>query len=308
MRKIAMFTAALALVGVAAAQNANPPQSNPPSSHISKYVWVETSQVNNAKADAYNRVARQYREAAARTSPDVRWLAARSITGDSNEVTYITFADSLAAIDRTLKAFDDMQRDLTVRNASFATEAAESERGSSAELAKYRDDISYNPEAIDGPQVTRWRVTTFRLKPGYASDFEELEKQVIELHRKAQDNAHWIAYQIIGGAEGPAFVMVTPLRSLADLDQEDTPAAKEVFSPIVKHQLSSIVKEAVRSISTKFLAADPSLSRPPETYIAANPDFWNPKEETTTASARSSRKSRKSATEPAGQRKEENPR
>ncbi len=48
---------------------------------------------------------------------------------------------------------------------------------------------------------------------------------------------------------------------------------------MVRKQLDGMLKEAAVSETSELFVIDPALSNPPESYIAANPDFWNVKQE-----------------------------
>jgi hypothetical protein len=241
-------------------------------------------------------MVREYKEAAASTKPDMYWLAGTNITGDEREVTFLTFHDSFASVEKSLGAFESIERAVHMKDASFDREAAESEQASHSALFKLRDDLSYNPTKVDPAHTTRWRVLVVGLKPGRATAFAELAKERIELYKKGNLDEHWIAYQSMSGP--PAIVFVTALRSLADLDADQSEARKAIFTPSVQRQHDAVVQETVAYTEINYVAVRPEMSRPAPALVAANPDFWTVKEAATVVAGKKTRKA-KGAAEPA---------
>ena len=171
----------------------------------------------------------QYREATTSTAPEVYWIAGTPITGDSDRVTFVTFHDNMASVERTITAFEKIEQAITLKNASFTTQAAEAEAGSHWALAEYSKELSYRPDMVPMANTTWWASSLFNLKPGCEYEFADVVKQVTDLHKKAGDNEHWTAYEIRGGYPEPSVLFVTPVRSLADMDQGPPAAAKELF-------------------------------------------------------------------------------
>lgn len=286
MRKLAALgLLCVLLVGLTAVAG-----ENPYAGKIAKYVWVEQDQVAIGKEVVFTKVVKQFRDAAASTNANVHWIAGTPIAGDGTQALFVTFHESYASIEDTMAAFEKVGREITVKNANFAGEIAESERSSHFFLQEFRPDLSLKPDKVDPALAKRWQITTFRLKPGAGTTFTDLVKEVIELHKKANDNAYWIAYQTLAGAPGPSFTFVTPLRSLADLDQDDSAAMKALLTTVVRRQLDATVKETVASIETTIYAARPELSHPTSQMVAANPDFWTVKEPAPAVTAKKGKK------------------
>lgn len=246
----------------------------------SKYIWYESAKINSGKYELFNKVIAEYREATTTTAPEVYWIAGTPITGDSDRVTFVTFHDNLASLEKTITAFEKVEQAITLKNASFATQAAEAEAGSRWALAEYSKELSYRADMVPMANTTWWASSLFNLKPGCEYEFADVVKQVTDLHKKAGDNEHWTAYEIRAGYPEPSVLFVTTLRSLADLDQEPPAAAKELFeSAPMRQMFQRIGKECIAHIESTYSRVDPKLSRVPQSLIAANPDFWTIKEE-----------------------------
>ena len=98
------------------------------------------------------------------------------------------------------------------------------------------------------------------------------------MHDKAGDHAPSFVYWVIAGEPSPAFVLVTPLKTLADLDEPPSPAFQELYTPLFKEHVFHTIKNTVAALGTTIYMLDPRLSLPPKNYVAENPGFWQVKE------------------------------
>ncbi len=263
----------------------------------SKYVWYGTEKVNSGKFPVYTKVLSQFRDAVNTAAPEVEWIAGSPITGDSDRITYVTFHENLASIDKMMKAMDKVNQ-ILLTNTSMSAQQAESSAGSHWVLAEYNKEISYRPDMVPISHTSWWVSELVGLKPGCDDELKDVAKQVIDLHKKAGDNEHWIAYNIRAGYPEPSVLFVEPMRSLADGDEEPPASAKEVFgNPMVKQAFSKFDRECVTHVETTYTRVEPGLSRASKSLVAANPDFWTIKEETPVVATKS--KPKKSVVQPA---------
>ncbi len=281
-------------------------QGQTTASEPSKYVWWLTEQIASGKYELYGKVLAQYRDATTATAPDTYWIAAMPITGDSGRVTYVTFHDNMASVEKMIIAFEKVDQAAAAKNTSFTAQAAEATAaGSHWALAEYNKEFSYRPDMVPVANTLWWASSVFNLKPGCEYEFGDVVKQVADLHKKAGDNEHWIAYNIRAGYPEPSVLFVTTLRSLAELDQEPSAATKELFeSAPMKQMLQKIGKECISHIESNYSRVDPKLSRVSQQTIAANPDFWTIKEEAPAVAAKKG-KAKKEAVVPAALKEKE---
>jgi hypothetical protein len=271
----------------------------------SKYIWYETAKINSGKYELFNKLVAQYRDATTSTAPDVYWITGSPITGESDRVTLVTFHDNMASIEKTMTAFEKVEQALTLKNASFYSQAAEAEAGSHWALAEYSKELSYRPDMVPMANTAWWSSSLLNLKPGCEYEFADVVKQVADLHKKAGDNEHWTAYEIRAGYPEPSVLFVTTMRSLADMDQEPPAGAKELFeSAPMRQMFQKIGKECIAHIESTYSRVQPNLSRAPQSLIAANPDFWTIKEEAPAVATKKG-KAKKEAVVPAAIKEKE---
>ena len=193
-----------------------------------------------------------------------------------------------------MSAMDKAGQAAMAKNANWEQEDAEASGGSVMQLAKYNQELSLRPEAVSLADTAYWMSEKFELRPGCGHQFNEAVKAVMELHKKAGDNEHWLTYNVISGPSLPAVSFVVPMKSLAEQDEEPPAAAKEIFqSAPVQNMLSSISKECVAHVSARYYKVQPSLSRPMPSLVTANPGFWTVKEETVSAAPMKKSKKKK---------------
>ena len=273
---VAIVLAALCICGSLAAQEN--------SSKTAKYVYYEDAKVNSGKYRVFAKTVGEFRDAVASTAPDSYWIVGSPMTGDTSTFVFVTFQDSMAGVEKFASSIGKAGQAVMAKDANYEQESAESDGGSTLGIAKYNDEISYRPDMVPLAETAYWSSETISLRPGCGHDFTEAAKQVIELHKKAGDNDHWIAYDIMTGPSLPAVLFVQPMKSLADEDQEPPAAAKEIFqSPMVRNMLSHISRECIMHVSSAYFKVEPSLSRPMPALVSANPSFWTVKQETVSA-------------------------
>jgi hypothetical protein len=100
-------------------------------------------------------------------------------------------------------------------------------------------------------------------------------KQEIELRRNSNNGDHWIAYEVLAGGPGNTLFMVTPVKSLADLEEDYDEALRKVMSPETMQQFQGWIRQAVTGYEVNFEGISPEWSRPTQSVVAANPEFWN---------------------------------
>ncbi|MGH9603936.1 MAG: hypothetical protein ACRD24_16275, partial [Terriglobales bacterium] len=270
--------------------------------NVPKLLRITHHEVKPGKMNAYDNLVRQVRQAATAGGANYNWIAARPITGNGNQTVFLNFADNYAQIEQSMTSFYKAA-DATFKSAEFNTTVADSQAGAEGIVASLREDLSYRPEKLDIANARTWEVSILRLKPGTEMDFADMEKESIELHKRGNIDEHWVTYQVEYGTQGPAFIFIKALRSLADLDTDRKEAHKAVFTPAIRRRFSETAKSSIVSEKSTLLNVRPEISRPSEALVAANPDFWTVKEPETAVAAKG-KKSKTAGVQPAAMKSE----
>jgi hypothetical protein len=129
-------------------------------------------------------------------------------------------------------------------------------------------------------------VTTYRVKPGHVPDWIEYVTSLNAAREKA--GAGWLTaatYQSQVGAPAGTFVSFRPLRSLAELDDDNakgTERQKAIDAALGGEQAVKMRRALVAEIlldapTTNVYVLNRDTSRPSDQFAAFNPDFWKPK-------------------------------
>ncbi len=259
---------------------------------IPKFILMETDQVNVGQEASFNHSSLQVKHAAASACADCYYLAFSAVTGAAGRVTFVTFENSWAEIQKAMADFQRIHKEALRRAANFASKMGQAQSGRRFVIAQFSPGMSLNPDKIDAAQITMWRVTSFQLKPAMNTPFAELTRETADLHKKANDNAQWLAYTIVAGEPGPKVIFLRPLQNLAELDQPESPEFIALMTPDMRKHFNEVMAQTEAANETNLYIADPALSRPPQEYLSANPGFWVVKEP---ASAQTGKKAKKAA-------------
>jgi hypothetical protein len=257
--------------------------------NVPKLIRLSKYEIKMGKIGEYANLNQQVRQALNNGNASYHYVAATPIAGTGGLVEIVSFYENYGQIETAMKSFAQNTGAL-MKNAEFNRGASDAIQGTHGIIAKFRPDLSYNPQKLDLANATSWELSFVRLKPGYSRDFEDLEKQSIELHQKGSIDEHWVVYQVEYGAQTPSFLFLRALKSLADLDVDRKAAHEAVFTEAVRRQFSRTFKDAGDFEQSTILTVRPDLSRPPQTLVAANPSFWTVQEKAPAVAAKTTRK------------------
>jgi hypothetical protein len=283
---VALVLAVACFCGWAVAQQGAPAVNAGATEKPAKYVYYEDVKVTSGRMRQFVQETGQIRQAASSASSDAYWFAGSHVTGDGNDVVFVTFQPTMAAVEKFDENISKVASAAMTKNASLAEQSGASQAGANLGLAEYSDELALRPELVPPGSMHFWQTTAYQLRPGCSDEFKDVVKQVAEMHKKADDNAHWLAYEVLAGGQVPTFLLVRPMKSLAEQDEEPPAAAKEMFQARpFQHMTSAFSKECVAHVERNIYKVEPGLSRPAQSMVAASPEFWNVKEENASAVA-----------------------
>jgi hypothetical protein len=211
-------------------------------------------------------------EAASKAGP--HYVAAVSLSGPSQAIflySYPSFADMEVA-------HKAMMADSTLSAALDRASVADGDLLSHTDATTWvrRDDLSLNSGFRVGSRF--YEMSTFTVRPGHGKEWDELVKMVIEGYKKVPD-VHWGAYEEAYGAPGNRFLVITTVKSAADLDAEF--AQDKQFIAAMGDEgmkkMEQLEAACVEARQTNLFVIDPKMSHPTDVMLKADPDFWNGK-------------------------------
>lgn len=146
-------------------------------------------------------------------------------------------------------------------------------------LYAYRDDLSL-AAPVDIPNMRYMEITIFNIRPGHDKDWEDLVKLYTTAMKKVP-HAHWATFQKMYGAQtsGTRYIAVVPMKSLAEVDQEilDGSAMAKSTSPDDLKKMNELSAAAIESTESNLVSFNPKMSYVPDSWLKADPAFWNQK-------------------------------
>jgi hypothetical protein len=139
----------------------------------------------------------------------------------------------------------------------------------------YREDQSLNaPVKIE--DMRYFELTIFKVKPGHQKDWSDL----VKLYQKAYEGkqgVHWATFEKMYGTEsGSRYLVATPMRSLAEVDQEllsDKSVMGSMSGDDLK-KLGELTAASIDSVESSIFAVSPKMSYVPDSWMKSDPAFW----------------------------------
>lgn len=203
------------------------------------------------------------------------YLAMIAVSG-TPRVVFFNGYDSFAAAQKNHEA---MQKDASLM---AALQSAFSDDGKLLQsryssVFVYRDDLSLRAP-VKIPDMRFFEITIFDIRSGHRHDWSELSKVYMQAWSKVPD-AHWATFEEEYGPHGDRYIVVSPLKSLADVDQElmDDEKMEANLSADDKKKMADLTAAAIESEQSNLFAISPEMSYVPDSWKEASPDFWGKK-------------------------------
>jgi hypothetical protein len=211
---------------------------------------------------------------------DAKWpeayLGMDSLSGSTRSLFFVGY-DSFAAWEKDNQA---VAQNATLSAALDQAKIADGELLDSyaSSTYRYREDLSLRAP-VDIPHMRYFEIAVVRVRPGHGQDFEAYAKLYMSAYEKIP-GAHWTAYEdMYGNESGDRFIFITPMKSLAEVDQEMADE-KQVHSGMSADQMkkmADLAASTVESSGSHLFKFNPKESYPPESWVKADPTFWSAK-------------------------------
>jgi hypothetical protein len=206
---------------------------------------------------------------------DIHYLAMTSLTGPDRAL-FLSGYSSMAAWEDERKAVG--------KNAAAAAALDHADVADGDQLAEQAqsvwlrdDELSMNPHDLKGARYMQ--ISQYFVKPGHVAEWEELVKLVKEGYAKGVPEASWVVFEQRYGPSGNAYIVVTPLKSLAEVDGMlgSGKAFMGAMGEGGMKKMGQLEASSVESFQMNLFAFSPKMSSPPEQWVKDEPDFWGTK-------------------------------
>jgi hypothetical protein len=204
------------------------------------------------------------------------YLGMTAVTGVLRAVFFVGY-DSFAGLQTDM---DATQKNATLASALDSASIADGSllEGTRTNIYSFRKDLSLNPGADIG-HIRYFDVTIYHLRAGHEKDWDTVVKLYSDAYSKIP-GSHWDMFeQMYGTTSGGSFVVIMPLKSLAEIDQ-NMANDKKLPGVVAADQLQKmrdLAGATVESSESQILAVDPKMSYASDAWSTEDPAFWNQK-------------------------------
>lgn len=250
-----------------AGENSGPP----------KYIYLSNVVLKPGSSAAYVKLQSEENAALRAEKINAHHFGMWSVTGNENRVLYFYGTDSFADLQ---KMHDSVMGNAAVRAVLDKNEAAEGQlvQSDNGSIYEYEKDLSLN----SGPSLEQDRfmdITLFHLRQGQGAAFRHLAKVYLKAYESVPGAKFVFFQKMYGQGSGDTYIMVTPLKSLADVDtgiENDKTFVKNA-GPDLLAMLRAQGPEIIESAESNLFAFGPKLSYVPDSWMTNSPDFWGQK-------------------------------
>jgi hypothetical protein len=265
---IAAFTCAMMAQG----NRSGGAQAGPP-----KFLNMVHEELKPGRNVAFDELATSIARTYNRENLQVFWLKLESLTGPS-EVLYFSLFDSSEEMGKTMDALSGAlaaRPELAQMQERLLQENTANE---STVLGVRRDDMGFRANTIDFSKMRILRLSTIFAHPGYERAFMEAEWSLSEASQKVNAQAAWVVYEVTAGLPGPCFIIVTPMGSLKDLDDQlqATEALQKAEGGAIEQHLQELARVAYGATDERLYAVGQKASHVSKEFAAGDPEFWTP--------------------------------
>lgn len=269
---LGLFIGGVTLSTAPAALAQQPGQAESPS----KYLYLSNEAIKPGMEQAVIKNESSQVQALRAAKAPVHYLGMVGITGAPRAI----FIAGFDSFDQMQKEHEQSMSNTALQQSLAADNVAEGAMltQTHGSIYEYRKDLSLRPD-VDLSQMHFYDMTLFEIKNGHHQDFERLAKLYVKAYSSVPD-AHWAVFEKdYGEGSGSTFVAITPLKSLAGVDQEmldgnNLPKTAGVDQLQVMRELGSVTIEKAES---DLFAVVPQMSYVYDSWVTASPDFWGKK-------------------------------
>jgi hypothetical protein len=203
------------------------------------------------------------------------YFAMDALTGPPRSLFFFAY-DSFADFEKERQA-ENSSPQFAQLDSAFAADG-ELLTSLSENLYTYREDLSYNAN-VSIPTMRYMQISRITVKPGHQAEWEEYLKMLKDNLQKAEPDRHVAVFQSAYGWEnGGVWLLITPMKSLTEVDTGDANAAKfrEAMGDSNLKHYRELAGSAVQSSQRNLFAFNPGMSYVEDSWVAADP-FWKHK-------------------------------
>jgi hypothetical protein len=180
---------------------------------------------------------------------DLHWIGAEVIAGDLNHAVAIFPHENYASLQQSRTAIHSAWESLPPSQRPKLV----------SRVYEFTPDQAYNDGHVRWSEAHAFGLLFVQLSAGEYDEYVYQQHLASEYLVKAQiHNEEWLGYDLHYGPESPAYLFVTPLRSIADLDISEPHGP--ILPELVDRARSQVLLKAVKNNSVSLIQVQPELS------------------------------------------------
>lgn len=204
------------------------------------------------------------------------YFAADSLSGKPRSLFFVGY-ESFAALEKDFLA---TQKNPALAAALDRAGVVDGDLLSEADGGIFAFNEKYSLRAsVDIAHMRYFDIEVFHVRPGHHKEWDETVKLVMSAYERIPD-VHWAVFEQVYGGEGGTYIIFTPMKSLAEVDNSFA-QGKQFQSNMGEEgmkRLRELEASALASSAThQLFQFNPRMSYPPDAWVIADPDFWKPK-------------------------------
>jgi hypothetical protein len=246
-----------------------------------KVMLFEWESLRPDSGAAHDKVAAGFAALAARAKSKVHWIGLNPVSGDENLALFLGGFPSFAAAEEARNAEDAAiaaSPALRAERDRLEKAGAGVHTAQRAVWATYQDELSFHPlDQADVGKARYMEVIVTRVRPGRIPDYVEFLKAANQGREKAKLDVHFAVFQVASGAPTGTFVILRPLASMAQLDEDGMKATVAALGEEAWKKMRTSYAEFVEENTRTLFAINPKISNPYPGIAGADPSFWKAK-------------------------------
>jgi len=214
-------------------------------------------------------------QAFARAKWPTHYFAANSVSGKNRALFFVPY-DSFEAWEKDNQA---QQKNPALSAALDRASVGDGELLSETDtsLLVYNEEQSLRAP-VDIAHMRYFEISLFRVRSGHRKEWSDAVKLVQEAYEKIPD-MHWAMYEAAYGQEDVTYIVIQPLKSLAEVDQgmERDKQFMAAMGEEGMKKLGELESSAIEFTQSNLFQFSPAMSYPPDAWVKADPDFWKVK-------------------------------
>ncbi len=143
-------------------------------------------------------------------------------------------------------------------------------------VAIKRGDLGYHVDRINLSKVRYMRIVIAHIRPGHENEFTESFKTLAAAYEKINSPNPWMVYQVDTGIPRPTFLVIVPMRELAEMDKllANATAVRGAEGEAGVNRIQEITREVYESSEVQLYVVSPQMSHVSPAFAAGDSAFW----------------------------------